>query len=125
MSKKSRDIGKRGENIAAKLFSTVYPDAKRNKEGQFVVADQPDVLGVPLWVEVKYWERYPDLYEALDQALKDRKKAFDGRRVVIASKKKGVPRKPWIATMLLSEYVQLLAELEELRSKVCTTTTTE
>jgi hypothetical protein len=121
LGKRSRDTGKVGERFAASLLKPVYPKAARNKD-QFEGAKQPDVLGTPFWVEVKYWKQYPNIHAALEQAVSDAKEVRDVRPIVAITKKKrevGKPNsgKPWTATMYVKDFVSLLSELEYYRRK--------
>lgn len=118
MPKKSRELGKVGERAAAIFFRVVYPLAKRSRDQYTAQGQRPDVEGTPFWLEVKYWETYPDLYAALQQGRDEAKENDDSRKVVAVTKRKNKKRnlsKPWIATMYLEDFVLLCEELEHYR----------
>lgn len=95
MAKKSREKGKRGERAAAKELAMLFPGAKRN-HSQADGADDSDVRGVPLWVEVKVGKA-PPIQAAMEQARRD----TDGRPPVVMSKK---DRGEWLITMPLNVF---------------------
>jgi hypothetical protein len=94
MSKKQRDIGKRGERIAATAFRQGLPARAAKIKRGWQAADgaaAPDIDGVDgWWIEVKYG-KMPNPRAALKQAVEAIAKAKDSRKpvaVIIDRKKK-------------------------------------
>lgn len=58
MGKFSREKGKRGERMAAKALSALYPGMERQYNQSRRGSDAPDIdaPGCPWWVEVKFCE---------------------------------------------------------------------
>ena len=109
----SRSKGKRGELDFAKYLVRQLEGHTVN--GEQVVArrgqqfrggqDQPDVItNVPRHFEVKRTERLR-MYEAVEQAVRD-----GGDKAVVAHK---ANHKPWLAIMLMDEFLELLAKSGE------------
>ena len=103
----SKVKGSNGEReAAAKLRELGISEARRDgQQGSGDAAEHPDVKGVKGWhVEVKRQERFGghEMYQALDQAKKDR---APGEQAVVLHRKN---HKPWVAIMNITDYAELV-----------------
>lgn len=100
MSRKSIVKGKTFERDVAKALRVVYPEARRGLAQPRSGDETPDVEGTPFWVECKVGQRI-NVQAALSQA----QDATDGRPPLAICK---VDREPATATMLLSDFINLV-----------------
>jgi hypothetical protein len=104
MGKREREKGRRGEQELARIFRSRLPRlAERIKRGwqTRLGSDDPDVNGLPWWVECKVGKA-PNILAALRQA----DKASDGRPSVACTKK---DYGEWLVTLRLSDWLDMIA----------------
>jgi hypothetical protein len=65
----SKEKGKRGERRAVKILKKLWPQARRSAN-QANGAYMPDVIGIPMWAEVKEG-LCPNIWQAWEQADHD------------------------------------------------------
>lgn len=110
----SRNKGKVFERAVAAAFRLLFgAGVKRGwqaREGH----DAPDVDGTPFWIEAKH-HILVNIMGAMRQAVKDRKKAGDERWIVAVTKSN---RTDPLATMLHSEFMQLLKEWQDSKAEL-------
>ena len=101
----SREKGKRGERRCVHWVQPIYPDAHRS-------ADQArdnrhcDVEGTPYWIEVKEGLQ-PNLFAALEQALRDRGAVGDSRPIMVFAHRTKAEGRPahTVVLMLANEFM--------------------
>lgn len=100
MGKASREKGKRGERMFAKLLREHGYDAKRGVQYQGS-PDSPDVVGLPrVHAEVKFVEKL-NLHSAMEQSKRD---AGEDEMPIVAHKRS---REEWLITMPFSDWIIL------------------
>jgi hypothetical protein len=100
MARISITKGKNFEREVAAKLREVYPEARRGLAQPRSGDETPDVDGTPFWVECKVGQRI-NVQAALSQATD----ATDGRPPLAVCK---VDREPATATMLLSDFINLV-----------------
>lgn len=106
MGKASREKGKRGERMFAKLLRDHGYDAKRGVQYQGS-PDSPDVVGLPgIHTEVKFVEKL-NLHSAMEQSKRD---AGEGEMPIVAHKRS---REEWLITMPFDSWIKLFKAYEK------------
>lgn len=100
MGKASREKGKRGERLFAKLLREHGYDAKRGVQYQGS-PDSPDVVGLPgVHTEVKFVEKL-NLHSAMEQSKRD---AGEDEMPIVAHKRS---REEWLVTMRFEDFIEI------------------
>lgn len=106
MGKASREKGKRGERLFAKLLREYGYDAKRGVQYQGS-PDSPDVVGLPgVHTEVKFVEKL-NLHSAMEQSKRD---AGEDEMPIVAHKRS---REEWLITMPFDDWISLYKAWEK------------
>lgn len=106
MGKASREKGKRGERMFAKLLREHGYDAKRGVQYQGS-PDSPDVVGLPgVHTEVKFVEKL-NLHSAMEQSKRD---AGEDEMPLVAHKRS---REEWLVTMRFEDWIELFKVYEK------------
>lgn len=106
MGKASREKGKRGERMFAKLLRDHGYDAKRGVQYQGS-PDSPDVVGLPgVHAEVKFVEKL-NLHSAMEQSKRD---AGEDEMPIVAHKRS---REEWLVTMRFEDWIELFKVYEK------------
>lgn len=106
MGKASREKGKRGERMFAKLLREHGYDAKRGVQYQGS-PDSPDVVGLPgVHAEVKFVEKL-NLHSAMEQSKRD---AGEDEMPLVAHKRS---REEWLVTMRFTDWIKLFKAYEK------------
>lgn len=112
MGKRSQRKGADGERELADLLQQYGYQTVRSPSQNYGTA--PDVTGLPgVHIECKRNEKL-NLYQAMQQAIDDAVRFGDGMPVVFHRRN----RKPWLVTMLLSDWINLYEEMFENRKLV-------
>lgn len=102
----SKDKGKRGERMFAKLLREHGYDAKRGVQYQGS-PDSPDVIGLHgIHIEVKFTDKLR-LYSAIEQSKRD---AGESEMPIVAHKRS---RDEWLITMRFTDWIKLFKAYEE------------
>ena len=106
MGKASREKGKRGERLFAKLLREHGYDAKRGVQYQGS-PDSPDVVGLPgVHAEVKFVEKL-NLHSAMEQSKRD---AGEDEMPLVAHKRS---REEWLVTMRFTDWIEIFKAYEK------------
>ena len=106
MGKASRDKGKRGELLLARLLREHGYEARRTAQYCGKSGDAADVIGLPgLHIECKFVERL-DVRGALRQAIHD---ARPGKMPVVFHKRS---REEWLVTLRAEDFMKIYPEWE-------------
>ncbi len=106
--KRSRDKGARFERAIANQLKPIYPKAVRGVGQTQAGCNGSDVEGTPWWIECKA-RKVTNIEGAFAQALDAKEQAEDERPVLVITKKDREPKK---ATLLLSDFIQLIEQKE-------------
>ena len=109
MSAMQRRKGAAWERAVANTLKAIWPDARRGLDQPQDGGHEPDITGTPYWLEAKA-HRLVNIPAAIRQALE----ASDGRPPVAVTKS---DRAPPLATMLLADWFDAMAELVSLRGQ--------
>jgi len=109
-----RNKGKAFEREVANAFREVYPATKRTLTQQRDSGEAPDVDAPGLWVEAKHHKRV-NIQKAFEQAVDEVGRAKSTATPVAVTKDNHGER---LATLRLSDFIRLLAEIERLRKVV-------
>lgn len=105
MGKPSREKGKRGERMFAKLLRENGFEARRGIQYQGS-PDSPDVVGLPgFHIEVKFVEKL-SLRDAMEQSKSD---AGQGEMPIVAHKRS---REEWLVTQPFTDWIELVKAWE-------------
>lgn len=104
MGGKSQRKGAKGERELASILQQHGYECDRG--GSLTFGEVPDVTGLPgIHIEVKRVERL-NVGEAMDQAIRDSERMKDGIPALFHRKN----RKPWLATMRLTDWLQIYTD---------------
>lgn len=105
MAKFSRDKGKRGERLwAAYCRDHGYDGVRRAVQYCGSSGEAADCVGLPgVHQEVKFVERL-NVWEAMEQSIRDSEAAGQGDMPIVAHKKS---RSAWLVTMRAADFFQL------------------
>ncbi len=108
--KKSRDKGMRGQREVAQILREAFPEWDPHSGAQYRKGtDNCDVEGTPYWIEVKLGKA-PNIRDAMKQAME-----CTATRPPVAITR--ADRCEWLATMQLGDWLEIVAELEQVRAE--------
>jgi hypothetical protein len=105
MPKMSRDAGQRAERQVRDVFKALWPNIRRGL-GQATGAQEADLEGCPLRLEVKAWRTWPSVEKALEQVRLDAERYGDTRPRAVVHRRVG--KTEFRVTFELDEFVRFV-----------------